>query len=150
MNLLIESITPATDGFAALLSESLHFQFNMLNRLQANWRSGENRFEAEGEKLVGAFCNERLIGVCGLNQDPYSSEPRMGRVRHLYVSYSWRRMNTGRLLLNSIIQDAERCFDSLNTHAPDSAFAFYERMGFRRTEGRDNVTHRLFLPMPGV
>jgi len=150
MNLLIDRITPATDGFSALLNESMRFQLNMLHRLQTNWLSGHNRFEAAGEKLLGVFCDGLLIGICGLNRDPYVLQPRTGRIRHLYVSLKWRRMNTGRLLLNSVIQDAGRYFDCLNTNAPCSAFAFYERAGFVRAVGISNVTHQLFLQAPGI
>ena len=32
---------------------------------------------------------------------------------------------------------------ALNTRAPQDAFGFYERLGFRRVEGEEFVTHRM-------
>lgn len=74
--LLIEPVTPDEPGYIALKAESIALNFNMLRRLEENWQRGENRFNAPGEKLLGAFLNGRLVGVCGLNRDPFSQQPR--------------------------------------------------------------------------
>lgn len=84
--LLIAATTPDAPGFAALRIESLEQHFNMLRRLAENWQSGKNRFNAPGETLLGAFVNHQLVGVCGINSDPFSPQPRAGRIRHLYIS----------------------------------------------------------------
>lgn len=76
--LLIEPVTPEEPGYIALKAESIALHFNMLRRLEENWQRGENRFNAPGEKLLGAFLNGRLVGVCGLNRDPFSQQPRAG------------------------------------------------------------------------
>jgi hypothetical protein len=86
--LLIEPVTPDEPGYIALKAESIALNFNMLRRLEENWQRGENRFNAPGEKLLGAFLNGKLVGVCGLNRDPFSQQPRAGRIRHLYISES--------------------------------------------------------------
>ncbi|NMR95858.1 GNAT family N-acetyltransferase, partial [Vibrio parahaemolyticus] len=70
--LLIAATTPDAPGFAALRIESLEQHFNMLRRLAENWQSGKNRFNAPGETLLGAFVNHQLVGVCGINSDPFS------------------------------------------------------------------------------
>lgn len=145
MDLLTATITPATAGFLALMDESIHLRFNMLRRLDENWRSGDNRFDAPGEKLLGVLCEGSLVGVCGLNRDPYVPQARTGRLRHLYVGAKWRRMHIGTRLLHAVMNDAGQHFDSLNIHAPDSAFAFYEQAGFVRLNGVNKVTHRLCL-----
>ena len=64
--LLIAAITPDEPGFSALRAESLAQNLNMLRRLAENWQNGENRFNAPGEKLLGAFAHGQLVGVCGL------------------------------------------------------------------------------------
>lgn len=89
--LLIAATTPDAPGFAALRIESLEQHFNMLRRLAENWQSGKNRFNAPGETLLGAFVNHQLVGVCGINSDPFSPQPRAGRIRHLYISERYRR-----------------------------------------------------------
>ena len=142
--LLIAATTPDDPGFLALRSESLAQHFNMLRRLAENWQSGKNRFNAPGEKLLGAFLNGRLVGVCGLNRDPFSQQPRAGRIRHLYVSEKCRGLGIGKQLLTVVMADASIWFDFLNTHAPDSAYGFYRRAGFTRVSDEPRVTHRLF------
>ncbi|MCG7392802.1 GNAT family N-acetyltransferase [Microvirga sp. ACRRW] len=140
-----QPLTPDTDGFDALLHESLSEGHGMLQRLQENWRNGTNRFLRPGEILLGAFDGRSLIGICGRNIDPYSDNPKAGRVRHLYVARSGRRQGAGYLLVTAIIDGATPSFDHLNARAPESAFPFYERLGFTRVEADPFVTHRLRL-----
>ncbi|WP_061706669.1 GNAT family N-acetyltransferase [Pseudenterobacter timonensis] len=142
--LLIESVTPDEPGFIALKAESFASEFNMLRRLEENWLRGENRFNAPGEKLLGAFLNGKLVGICGLNRDPFSEQPRAGRIRHLYISEKCRRMGIGKQLLAAVMADAGIWFDFLNTHAPATADAFYRKAGFIVVHGESRITHRLF------
>lgn len=110
--LLIAATTPDDPGFVALRTESLEQHFNMLRRLAENWQSGKNRFNAPGETLLGAFVNHQLVGVCGINSDPFSPQPRVGRIRHLYISERYRRRAS-----------ASSCWSrSLPTPAPGSIF----------------------------
>lgn len=137
--------SPDTPGYDALLRESLGEGHAMLRRLQENWLSGANRFSQPGEILLGAFDGDTLIGICGRNADPYAANPRAGRVRHLYVRRLDRKLGTGRGLVMAIAGDAKRFFDHLNARAPESAFPFYERLGFVRIDNDPSVTHRLLL-----
>ncbi len=105
--LLIAAITPDEPGFSALRAESLAQNLNMLGRLAENWQSGKNRFDAPGEKLLGAFAHGQLVGVCGLNIDPFSQQVRAGRIRHLYIGESHRRQGIGHQLL---ADDKRACY----------------------------------------
>ena len=145
--LLIAATTPDDPGFLALRSESLAQHFNMLRRLAENWQSGKNRFSAPGEKLLGAFVGGQLVGVCGLNVDPFSPQLRTGRIRHLYISDAFRRRKIGQQLLAAVITHSGTWFDFLNTHAPPSAWPFYESLGFRPVYDEPRVTHRLFCSL---
>lgn len=136
-------VTPATRGFDYLLQESLAEGHRMLLRFEENWRSGGNRFARPGEVIVGLWDDDRLVGIGGRNIDPYDLHPRAGRVRHLYVGRSRRRHGAGRLLIAAILEGAAAHFDYLNTNAPETAFSFYERMGFIRLDGVPRVTHRI-------
>ena len=121
---------------------------SLLTRLLAGWRDGSNRFSRRGEALYGAFYGDELVGVCGLNVDPYVEERREGRVRHLYVAASFRRHGVGRILLRSAIAKARDHFPVLNVRATEAAFPFYERLGFVRVEGEEFMTHRMaFQPL---
>src|SRR5262249_19241348 len=99
------------------------------------WASGANRFDRPGEALLGARIDGQLVGVCGLNVDPYAADDRIGRVRHLYVLVSCRRLGIGRRLVEDVIAGARDRFDALRlspTNPP--AARLYEALGFRRAE----------------
>jgi Acetyltransferase (GNAT) family. len=145
LNLRVETITPYVPGFSSLKAESIDLGFNMLRRLDDNWRNGTNCFDLPGEKLLGLFSCHQLIGVGGLNQDPFMTNCRAGRVRHLYLGQCYRGMGLGTLLLQQIIQDAVIHFALINTHAPHAAYSFYERLGFHCLADQDISTHRLQL-----
>jgi len=148
MDIHFADITPDSPGFLALRAQSMAEGFNMLRRLNENWLSGHNRFDRPGEKLIGAYADGLIVGVCGLNIDPFTQETGAGRMRHLYVDTEWRRNRVGSGLLSEILKDAGRWFDFINTNAPSSAFTFYERAGFVALHGVDKVTHQLCLRNP--
>lgn len=142
----LRPITPGTIGFGELESESLRRGFRMLERLRQGWESdADHRFARPGEMLAGAFLDDALIGIGGRSIDPYAGDPRIGRVRHVYVLESQRGSGIGRLLMQNIIGDAGRHFSRLTLRAPPTAFGFYEHLGFARIEGLETVTHHLRL-----
>lgn len=143
--LTLAAFDPGAAGFPALLAESQGEGHRMLLRLAENWANGSNRFIRPGEIMLGAWSGSVLVGVCGRSVDPYDPHPRAGRVRHLYVAQSVRRDGVGRALISAICEGAAAHFDYLNTNAPETAFAFYERMGFVRLQGGGHATHRLML-----
>ncbi|WP_445679657.1 GNAT family N-acetyltransferase [Radicibacter daui] len=136
---------PDDPGFAALLADCTADGNRIATRFAENWRSGANRFDRPGELLLSAHLGGRLAGFCGRNIDPYAGDPSAGRVRHLYVSSANRRHGIGSALVRAVIDGAERYFRHLNTRAPDTAFAFYEALGFQPVAGEETVTHRLML-----
>lgn len=141
-------LRPTMPAFPALMEESRQEGFWMLVRLHDGWTSRRNRFCKRGEALFGAWAGKDLVGVCGLNVDPYFPGPGQGRVRHLYVRPAWRRHGVGRRLVEAVIECAGARFTVLNLRAPATAFAFYEALGFLRVEGAEYLTHRMLLP-PG-
>lgn len=126
-------------GLAALESEAVSEGFGMITRLRTEWESGANRFDCEGEVLLGAFRADRLLGIGGLNRDPYINGPRVGRLRHLYVMKDERYSGIGRSLVESILRHAGGNFDSIRLWT-DRAVSFYDRLGFDRLDG-PKVTH---------
>ena len=134
------------DGFSDLLADSVADGHAFIDRLQAEWVSGQNRFDARGERLVAADMAGRLAGIGGLNIDPYVSGPRSGRIRHLYVHRSLRRRGIAEAILANLIAHAGDNFDllSLRTANP-AADLFYCRAGFARVGDNAFVTHRLRL-----
>lgn len=145
MTIQLRPITPEASGFAVLQDESSRNGFKMLDRLVRDWNGGNHRFDRPGEMLAGAIAGGRLVGIGGRSIDPYESDPRIGRVRHVYVTEDLRGSGIGRLLVENITGDAARHFTRLNLRAPPAAFGFYKHLGFARVEGRHTVTHHLNL-----
>jgi len=73
MTLLIYEVRESLpDDFENLLSDSVEGGHQFLQRPQTEWLSGANRFSKAGERLVIATKQGWLIGVGGINVDPYT------------------------------------------------------------------------------
>lgn len=146
MGLTIERAVglPTAVELEPLVAESESAGWRFLRRLGDEWSTGKNRFDGPGEALVLARGSDCLVGVCGLNVDPYADDPRIGRVRHLHVSARWRGHGLGRRLAQHVIQTARATFDELRlrTDGPEAA-RFYEALGFHRRDGVPSCTHVL-------
>ena len=93
-------------GFDSLVQQSQAEGFRFLQRMRDEWVAGSNRFCGAGEALFAAFDAATAVGVCGLNAGPYSRSPeasRVGRVRHLYVSPTYRCRGHASALLRAVI-----------------------------------------------
>ncbi len=117
--------------------------FSMMTRLRREWEDGVNQFKGYGEVLLGAFRDESLIGTAGLSRDPYLNDPRMGRLRHVYVLERDRGLGIARTLVLQILAHARGNFEAVRLSSARAA-PFYDRLGFRRAEG-DHVTHVMRL-----
>jgi ribosomal protein S18 acetylase RimI-like enzyme len=131
---------------ADLVAESEAFGMRLVRRLVDEWTSGANRFERPGEAFFAAETEGKVVGVCGLNLDCYTTEPRTGRVRHLYVLMNYRRQGIGRRLVDEVIAAACGNFDRLRLRTDSvQASAFYAHLGFQPTLGDPNCTHAFEL-----
>ncbi|WP_280169965.1 GNAT family N-acetyltransferase [Priestia megaterium] len=71
------------------------------------YKNGQNVFNKIGERLWEVYGEKnKLIGVAGLNQNPYSQYANVRRVRRFYVSAQFRRKGIGKQLLKEIIHYA--------------------------------------------
>jgi GNAT superfamily N-acetyltransferase len=147
MPVLVERVTrePA-DSLDRLVAESERHGQRFVRRLVDEWASGVNRFDRPGEAFFVARLDGRVVGVCGLNVDPYAARPGIGRVRHLYVEVAHRRHGVGRELVAAVVAAARGRFDTLRlrTSNPEAA-RLYERMGFSRRQDVDECTHVMAL-----
>lgn len=145
-DLAIRSLLPPPwPDLAPLVEESEREGFRFLARLRREFDDGTNRFDAPGEALLGCHRGAELVAVGGLNRDPYSPEPRVGRLRHLYVSPAFRRRGVGRALVDALVAAARPHFGVLllRTDTPAAA-RFYEARGFAAVAS-PHSTHRMVL-----
>ena len=83
------------DYLYPLVLESENEKFRFVRRLYDEYAGGANRFDRDGEALFVAHHLDQIVGICGLNQDPYSQFGNVGRVRRLYV-HPWLTSFIGR------------------------------------------------------
>jgi GNAT superfamily N-acetyltransferase len=124
--------------------ESAHF----VERLVSEWLGGSNRFDQPGEALFGAFRDGRLVGIGGLNRDPFAGagESAVGRVRHLYVIPDERDVGVGASIVQAIESHAVPSFSSLALFTPtDGASRFYERLGYTPVAAVERRSHMKHL-----
>jgi len=115
----------------ALRTEASDEGFRFLDRLIRDWEMGANRFDQSGECLLGAWSEAELVGVGGLNRDPYVEGSRIGRIRHLYVRGSARRSGVGSALLRRLLNQASVAFELVRVRTDTcEAAALYLRHGF--------------------
>jgi GNAT superfamily N-acetyltransferase len=133
------------DRMRELLADSDAAGSRIVRRLVDEWIDGSNRFDRPGEALFGASVAGQLVGVCGLNVDPYARDARVGRVRRLYVLTSFRGRGVGRQLVARVIESTADRFDTLRLRTNNEAAArLYAAMGFREGGG-STATHVLDL-----
>lgn len=132
-----------------LVVESRAQNHHFVDRLIDEYVDGSNRFDQPGEALYAAYVGDQMVGVGGLNVDPYIGDSGAGRVRHLYVLADWRGRGVGRRLMDEIVDQGRRHFSmlTLRTFNPDAA-QFYVATGFDAVSDVESVTHRLVLTEP--
>ncbi|RLU04763.1 GNAT family N-acetyltransferase [Pseudomonas prosekii] len=140
----IQQILHLPVQIAALEREAVAEGFRFLTRLIEEWHSGINRFDAPGECLMAAYQSDNLIGIGGINVDPYAPT-ETGRLRRLYVAASKRGQHVGQLLVATLVERASQQFNvlRLSTDTPEGD-AFYLRCGFQRSN-EDRATHVMHL-----
>jgi GNAT superfamily N-acetyltransferase len=129
-----------------LAEESLSQGFRFVARLIREYRSGLNCFDHSGEVLLTASAKGAVIGIGGLNRDPYFNDPKIGRLRRLYVESAWRRHGVGRLLVTQLIYEASQHYQLLTLRTDTLAAAeFYQKLGFKTHPNWEHTTHHLQL-----
>lgn len=129
-----------------LVKESLSQGFRFVERLIREYCSGLNCFDKSGELLITASVQGIVVGLGGLNQDPYFNDPKVGRLRHLYVASDWRRCGVGRLLVTQLIHEANQHYQLLTLRTDtQEANQFYQKLGFKISPNWEHTTHHLQL-----
>jgi GNAT superfamily N-acetyltransferase len=135
-----------TDELKNIIDDSLSDGYKFVKRLVDEFENGSNKFDKNGESLYVAIDGDDIIGVGGLNIDPYREESDVGRVRHLYVLRKNRGHGVGKKLLRIIIEEAQKHFRIL-TLSTDNPIAdkLYRDAGFIKAEGIYKASHIMNL-----
>ena len=105
--------------------------YPFVERMRQDWKSGDNRFDGPGERLIGAFEDDTLVGFCGLNRDPYFDRDH----RHAGIA---------RTLVGKALEGAEIWFPRVRLRATPASRGFYEQLGFQEVE-EPEATHTMLL-----
>ena len=133
--MVIESYTgPACPPLELLEERAESEGHEFVKRTTTEWTSGVNRFDRPGECFLLASSNDEIIGMCGLNRDPYLDNPVVGRLRHLYVHPDHRRTGVAAALVGACLDRADGNFDRVRLRtANPAADRFYRSIGFEST-----------------
>lgn len=128
---LIRIIDDLPEGFDALLADAAAEGVRNMALLADDWASGDQRFQGDGEALLGALLAGTLVGVGGLSVEPDTIEPAL-RVRRFYVRPDFRRQGVARTLASALIQEGLDQVDLLtvNAAASPAAAPFWKAQGF--------------------
>lgn len=112
-----------------------------MGRLIDEWHTGRNSFDKLGERLLVAADNGSIVGIGGLNVDPYKPAGDTARLRHLYVANDFRRRGVGEALVYALLEGASLRFRAVRLSTDtESAAAFYLRLGFSAVDD-ETATH---------
>jgi GNAT superfamily N-acetyltransferase len=146
MTLTIAPLTAVQSELTALEREASGQGFKFVSRLVEDWRTGANRFDKAGERLLVASWAGTVVGVGGLNVDPYASSARTARLRHLFVAGDFRRQGIGEALVMALLEEAAPHFDQVRLQTDTlEAACFYLRLGFAAVDD----THASHVRMLG-
>lgn len=131
-----------------LVEEAQREGYLFVQRTIDEWKNDTNRFSHKGEALWGLMAGNTLIGIGGLNQDIYTEQPNIGRARHLYISFAYRRKGCATILMKTIVDQARQYFTMLRLFTDNpAAGVFYETLGFNKADTL-KASHILLLTNP--
>ncbi|MGE6551373.1 GNAT family N-acetyltransferase [Bacillus mycoides] len=129
-----------------LVQESKDEGFNFLIKLISEYENKINTFNKTGECLYGIFQGERLIGIGGINENLYTEDNKIGRLRRFYIAKDYRRKGLGKLLLGRILSDAKIYFTIVVLHTDtEQGDQFYTSSGFAKGKMYVGTSHYLNL-----
>jgi GNAT superfamily N-acetyltransferase len=144
---ILQYVSDRPPDLEELPTASLQEGNSLVHTTLDDWEDGANRFDQPGEAFLLAMLDDAIVGICGLNIDPYSDDPKLSRIRHLYVLPDHRRQHVGRRLVEACLARAEDVFDRVRLRTFDSVAAqFYESIGFEEYD-EEHATHSI-TPMP--
>ena len=120
--------------------------FRFLDRFRTEWENGKNQFDGQGEGIFQLTINGKLVGLVGLNRDPYWQDALIGRLRRLYIHPEYRNKGLGRKLVAFILDFAKAHFQLITLRTDQKVAAqFYLALGFQLSKWSETETHHKWL-----
>ena len=145
---LIEKVINLDENeIGEILTESESFGYHYLTKMIDQWKTGQNRFSKSKEQLILYKDGERVVGIGGINEEPYIKESSYGRLRDVYVLKEYRRKRVASQIVEHLIEFGRKHYKAITLRVPDNAEAspFYESMGFLATQEIETVTHMKWM-----
>lgn len=131
---------------AHLIEASLAEGFIFLVRLIEEWESGMNQFDKPNERLYQIELEGEIVGIGGINNDPYSDDNKYGRIRHLYIHPEHRGKGFGKKIVLTIIAEFRHSYEKFTLRTKrEEAAKFYEAIGFTRVHDSKTNTHEMLI-----
>lgn len=142
-NLIIESIQELpTEQLKDLIQESVQEGFTFVTKLVNEWNSGVNRFDKVDEHLYQVSYKGKIVGIGGVNNNPYKEEGKVGRIRHVYVRPAYRSKGIGKILVLALMDSCKDKYDKITLRTmTQRAAKFYESLGFQKVTNATFNTH---------
>ena len=153
MRMHVETLLAMTPDVLALAATASADGHGNVQRLVEEFVEGTNRFDRPGEILLAAYAGDILVGVGGLNVDPYAADTAVGRVRRLFIAPPYRKSGVARALMEQIEAVARSHFERIQLFTGTvEADRFYRAVGYRQvTDLGPKVSHeKVFAVGTGV
>ncbi len=116
--------------------------YRNIETLVNEFDSGVNRFSKPGEALFGAYEPTSILGIGGINIDPYYGQATVARVRRLFVKPDARRRGVATALMLQIEEIGRKYFSKLRLFTnSETASRFYINLGYRTVKHREKISH---------
>jgi GNAT superfamily N-acetyltransferase len=139
--------TLPSKALASLLGASTAEGFRFVERFAREWEEGKACFDQPGELFLAAYDGATVIAIGGLTADPYTGDPALGRLRHLYVRPDARRRGIGRRLVQALERAAQGEYRALVLRTDTATAArFYEELSYTPLPPGGTATHGRELP----
>jgi GNAT superfamily N-acetyltransferase len=143
---VLESVATLPEGIDELARSARNEGFLFLDRLIGDHRTGDNMFARPGEVLFAVREDGRLVGIGGLNIDPFDTSGTTGRLRRLYVDPTCRGRGMGKALVRALESVAVQHFVALRLFTDDATAArFYLALGYSAVASDGQASHQKML-----
>ncbi len=137
---------PLPKGLTELLAQGLGEGHSFLRLVETQWADPDGPYADPAAALFVVSDGKGPVALASLVADGYTSVPRTGRLKHVYVSPACRGQGLAEALVRAVLARARGHYERLRLRtANPSAARLYERHGFEPRDDEPESTHLLVL-----